>query len=109
MALKSVDFIQRYIFPGGCLPSVTAKDVTARINQAPVRLSGKFLGIGSPKMRVTAKAHTTIEDFNEYFDSRLSDDEFDTIGGLILNQLGRLPKRGEKVDVEGHHFSVLRV
>jgi magnesium and cobalt transporter len=55
------------------------------------------------------RALTPIEDFNEYFGARLSHEEFDTVGGLILNQLGRLPKRGEQVDVEGHHFSVLRV
>ncbi len=37
--------------------NITAKDITARINQAPVRLSGKLFGIGTPKMLVSAKAY----------------------------------------------------
>ncbi|VAX11219.1 Magnesium and cobalt efflux protein CorC [hydrothermal vent metagenome] len=56
----------------------------------------------------TAKAHTDIEDFNEYFDAKLSDDAFDTIGGLVTNALGHLPKRGEQVDIERFQFRVLR-
>ncbi len=54
------------------------------------------------------RALTPIEEFNEYFGAHLSDEEFDTVGGLVLNQLGRLPRRGEQVVVEGFHFSVLR-
>ena len=53
------------------------------------------------------KATTTIEDFNEYFDGAFEDDEFDTIGGLVLKAFGRLPKRGEHVVVEGFEFAVL--
>ncbi len=56
----------------------------------------------------TAKAHTTIEDFNEYFDCNFSDEEFDTIAGLVSNALGHLPKRGEKVDIEPFRFKVMR-
>ncbi|NQT69047.1 MAG: AsmA-like C-terminal domain-containing protein [Desulfobacteraceae bacterium] len=37
--------------------NITAQDITARINQAPVRLSGEFFGIGTPKMLVSAKAY----------------------------------------------------
>ncbi|MEJ1413928.1 MAG: transporter associated domain-containing protein [Candidatus Sedimenticola sp. (ex Thyasira tokunagai)] len=56
----------------------------------------------------TAKGHTTIEDFNDYFDCDLSDDEFDTIAGLVTHALGHLPKRGEKVDIHPFRFKVLR-
>ena len=49
-----------------------------------------------------------IEDFNEYFGSEFSDEEFDTIGGLVMHQFGRLPKRGESVSIEGFDFKVLR-
>ena len=45
----------------------------------------------------SAKAAPRIEDFNAYFGSDLSDEEFDTIGGLVVNALGHLPKRGESV------------
>ena len=53
------------------------------------------------------KANTTIEDFNEYFGSQLSDEEFDTIGGLVLHRLGHVPERGEQVSYGGMTFEVL--
>lgn len=56
----------------------------------------------------TAKAHTSIEDFNEYFDTDFEDGDFDTIGGLVINGLGHLPKRGEQVDIGRFQFRVLR-
>ncbi len=57
----------------------------------------------------TVKAHTLIEDFNEYFDAEFSEDEgYDTIGGLVTQALGHLPKRGEKAEVGRFQFRVLR-
>lgn len=56
----------------------------------------------------TAKAHTTIEEFNEYFGSDFPHREFDTIAGLVSNALGHLPKRGEKVNIGNFSFKVLR-
>ena len=58
------------------------------------------------KFRV--KAVTEIEDFNETFGSKFSDDDFDTVGGLVVNKFGRLPKRGETVSFEGFKFVVVR-
>ena len=55
----------------------------------------------------TVKAVTPIDDFNEYFDLDLSDDEFDTIGGLVLQSFGRLPKRTETTRFAGFEFEVL--
>lgn len=54
----------------------------------------------------TVLALTRIEDFNEYFDCELSDEEFDTIGGLVLHELGRLPRRGEQLEYGGFRFRV---
>jgi magnesium and cobalt transporter len=54
------------------------------------------------------KALTPIEDFNEYFGTSFSDEEFDTIGGLVTAQLGRLPKRGETVVLESMSFQIVR-
>lgn len=56
----------------------------------------------------TLKARTPVEDFNEYFDSALNDSEFDTIGGLVINAFGHLPGRGERVELEGFRFHVVR-
>jgi len=58
--------------------------------------------------RYRVKARTEIEDFNEAFKTDFSDEEFDTVGGLILRHLGRVPKRNEIVDIEGIRFQVLR-
>jgi len=58
--------------------------------------------------RFTVQALTRIEDFSEYFNARLSDDEYDTVGGLIMHELGRLPRRGEVLDFSGFRFRVLR-
>ena len=51
---------------------------------------------------------TRIEDFNEYFGTRLSDEEFDTVGGLVAHEFGRLPRRGESVRIGPLEFRVLR-
>ena len=61
---------------------------------------------GKPSFAV--RALTRIEDFNEYFDSELEDEEYDTIGGLVMHVLGRLPRRGEKVEHGGFEFAVIR-
>jgi len=56
----------------------------------------------------SAKARTPIEDFNNYFQSEFSDEEFDTIGGLVMNAFGHVPKRGESVAIGGFRFTVMR-
>ena len=55
----------------------------------------------------TVKGITTIEDFNEYFGSHFDAEQFDTIGGIVSKEFGYLPKREEKVIVEGFAFKVL--
>jgi magnesium and cobalt transporter len=54
------------------------------------------------------KAMTEIEDFNDKFGTMFSDEEFDTIGGLVLKHFGRVPQRGEQVLMDGLTFTVLR-
>ncbi|MFP5418551.1 MAG: HlyC/CorC family transporter [Gammaproteobacteria bacterium] len=54
------------------------------------------------------KASTEIDDFNETLDADFSDEEFDTVGGLVVSRFGHLPKRGESVSFDGFIFSVLR-
>jgi len=58
--------------------------------------------------RYTIKALTPIVEFNNYFDMAIDDNEYDTIGGLILNIFGHLPKRGESIDYDGFNIKVLR-
>lgn len=54
------------------------------------------------------KAITPVEDFNEHFGCDFSDEEFDTVGGLVMNALGHMPKRGETLVLGQFHFKVLR-
>ncbi|MBK9325911.1 MAG: CBS domain-containing protein [Thiobacillaceae bacterium] len=54
------------------------------------------------------KAQTAIGDFNLATGASFADDEFDTVGGLVANAFGRLPKRGEAVEIGGFRFRVLR-
>lgn len=61
---------------------------------------------GRPSFAV--RALTRIEDFNEFFGSELDDEEYDTVGGLVLHELGRLPRRGERVDFGGFEFAVTK-
>lgn len=52
-------------------------------------------------------ALTPIEDFNEHFDLGFSDDEFDTIGGIVMKHFGRLPSRNESIEIADLKFKVL--
>jgi magnesium and cobalt transporter len=61
-----------------------------------------------PGGRHRVKALTQIADFNAAFGTHLSDEAADTIGGYLIKHLGRLPKRGESVVIEGLRFQVLR-
>ncbi len=56
----------------------------------------------------TVRALTRIEDFNEYFECDLTDDDYDTIGGLVMHQLGYLPRRGESLIFGGFDFRVTK-
>ena len=58
--------------------------------------------------RYTVRALAPIEDFNKYFNVQLSDDEYDTMGGLILKAFGHVPKRGELLEYEGFNIKILR-
>jgi len=61
-----------------------------------------------PGGRWRVKAPTQIADFNAAFGTGFSDEEHDTVGGLVIHQLGRLPKRGETLMIGGLRFQVLR-
>ena len=95
---------------GGTAGLLTIEDVLEQIvgeigdehdpEQAPELVrqdDGSFLV--SAKMR--------IEDFDEEIGSQLDTGEFDTVGGLVIHRLGRLPKRGDSVEVEGWRFEVI--
>lgn len=53
------------------------------------------------------KALTPVDDFNEYFHSNFSHEDFDTIGGVVLRQFGHIPERGETIGIGPYIFRVL--
>ena len=58
--------------------------------------------------RYRVKALTEIADFNEALGTDFSDEEFSTIGGLVVSKFGHLPKRGEQITFDNLSFTVLR-
>ena len=58
--------------------------------------------------RFSVKARTLVEDFNDSFGSDFSDEEFDTVGGLVMHAFGHMPERGESVRLGDFDFKVLR-
>jgi len=58
--------------------------------------------------RYRVKALTEIQDFNNHFQTSFSDEDYDTVGGLVVGRFGRLPKRGDSIVIDGYTFQVLR-
>ncbi|MEO8463862.1 MAG: transporter associated domain-containing protein [Gammaproteobacteria bacterium] len=58
--------------------------------------------------KFVVQALTRIEEFNEFFTTEISDADYDTVGGLVMHELGRLPRRGEQLEYSGLRFKVLR-
>ena len=99
---------------GGIAGLVTIADVLAEIvgeiDDEHDPQEAEFIGAdgeynGKPCFAV--RALTRIEDFNEYFECELDDEEYDTIGGLVMHELGRLPRNGEKIDFNGFEFMIV--
>ena len=53
-------------------------------------------------------ALTTLEDFNQYFDTKFDESEVDTIGGLITKEFGHLPSSGEEIQLMEYQFKVIK-
>jgi magnesium and cobalt transporter len=96
---------------GGVAGLVTIEDVIEQIvgdiaDEFDVEEDQPIRRLGDREF--TVRALTRIDDFNDYFGARFSDQEFDTIGGLVANAFGRLPRRGESVRIGELDFRVLR-
>jgi len=100
---------------GGVAGLLTIEDVleeiVGEIDDEHDREEAEFIrpdGDRNGKPSFAVRALTRIEDFNEFFDCQLQDQEYDTIGGLVLHELGRLPRRGEKLELGGFEFAVIK-
>jgi magnesium and cobalt transporter len=64
--------------------------------------------VSQPGGRHRVKATTEIADFNAAFQTEYSDEDYDTVGGLVMSRFGRVPKRGEEIAIDDFTFKVLR-
>jgi magnesium and cobalt transporter len=97
---------------GGIAGLVTIEDVleqiVGEIDDEHDEAEGAHI-LKQDERRYLVNGLTTIEEFNQYFGCTLPDEEFDTIGGLVMQRFGRMPKRGETVRIEQFSFNVQRV
>lgn len=64
--------------------------------------------VAEPDGRFRVKALTEIADFNKAFGTHVPDDSFDTVGGLVTERLGHVPRRGDTIEFDGLSIEVLR-
>ena len=58
--------------------------------------------------RFLVQGLTPVADFNQYFDAEFSDEDFDTVAGLVMHELGHMPRRGESIKLGKFQISVQR-
>ena len=96
---------------GGISGLVTIEDVleqiVGEIDDEHDEAEGAFI-LRQDDNRFAVRALTPIEEFNRYFDCGFSDEEFDTVGGLVTHAFGRMPTRGEQVQIGEYRFAVQR-
>lgn len=95
---------------GGTCGLVTIEDVLEEIvgeieDEHDIEAEADIKPLNSGKYLV--KALTPIEDFNASFNTNFSDEEVDTLGGILLQNFGHLPKRGENLVLEGLNFNIV--
>ncbi len=97
---------------GGVSGLITIEDV---LEQIVGDIEDEFDGAGEDDQivaerdgRYRVKALTEIADFNAFFGTRFSDAQVDTVGGLVTEALGRVPHRGDLIELDAVRFEVLR-
>ena len=90
---------------GGVSGLITIEDVLEEIvgeidDEHDEEEADQVTALGDNHWRISAL--TPIEDFNESFSCELSDEEFDTVGGLLLAEFGRVPENGERMVLDDH-------
>jgi putative hemolysin len=98
---------------GGVAGLITIEDVLEQIvgeidDEHDVEEAENKQIVAQPDGRYLVNALTPIADFNERFDSRFSDEELDTVGGMVTSEFGHLPEVGEEVTLGGFQFHVTK-
>ncbi|MCB1826881.1 MAG: CBS domain-containing protein [Coxiellaceae bacterium] len=58
-------------------------------------------------LEYSVKALTPIDEFNEYFNTDYSHEDFDTVGGLILHKFSHFPKPGETISFDDFKIKII--
>jgi magnesium and cobalt transporter len=95
---------------GGVAGLVTIEDVLEEIvgeieDETDVEADRFIRRISSDDFFI--KALTPIDEFNEYFNSDFNDEDFDTIGGLVIQAFGHMPARNEIATIDKFEFKVI--
>lgn len=100
---------------GGVSGLVTIEDVleeiVGEIDDEHDQEEAAFIQAGDDKDGrhcFNVRALTRIEDFNEYFGCEVDDDAYETVGGLVMHELGRLPRQGDSLSFAGFSFLVTK-
>ena len=101
---------------GGVAGLITIEDVLEQIvgdiedeydfDEAEDNILAIEPGLHGPRWRI--KALTEVEQFNDALATSFSDEDVDTIGGIVANHLGRVPRKGDVIDIDGWRFEILR-
>ncbi|GAB3680298.1 HlyC/CorC family transporter [Salinisphaera aquimarina] len=96
---------------GGVAGLVTIEDaleqIVGEIDDEYDQAEGAFI-LRQEKNRFQIRSLTPVDEFNKYFGSQFSDEDFDTIGGLVVHEFGHMPKRGETTVIDRFQFNVQR-
>lgn len=96
---------------GGVAGLVTIEDaleeIVGDIDDEYDQAEGAFI-LRQDKNRYLVRSLTPVSEFNRYFGCDFSDEEFDTIGGLVMHEFGHMPKRGESAVIKRFQFNVQR-
>lgn len=96
---------------GGVAGLVTIEDaleqIVGEIDDEHDRAEGAHI-LRQEAQRYLVAALTPIDEFNRYFGCELPDDEFDTLGGLVMHAFGHMPRRGESTAIGRFQFNVQR-
>ncbi|MCW9047704.1 MAG: CBS domain-containing protein, partial [Gammaproteobacteria bacterium] len=95
---------------GGVAGLVTIEDVLEQIvgeidDEHDIEDVGNIRRLGVN--RYSVKALTPIEEFNTFFESSFSEEECDTLAGMLMKHLGHMPKRGEAITINHYLFKIL--
>ena len=96
---------------GGVAGLVTIEDaleqIVGDIDDEYDQAEGAYI-LRQEKNRFQVRSLTPVDEFNKYFDTDFSDEDFDTIGGLVVHEFGHMPKRGETTTIDRFQFNVQR-